>query len=79
MHCECTNGHSGLTLKLFFQSLNSESNIVDNVVKRATSEQRKVNKRLDVKKLSINRNKTTFIIFHSPHKDVPPHTSTFPE
>ena len=50
-----------------------ESNTVDSVVKRANSELRKVKKWLDAKRLSININKTNYIIFHSPHKHIPPH------
>ena len=52
-----------------------ESDTVDNVVKKANSELRKVKKWLDANKLSININKTNYIIFHSPQKPIPPHTS----
>ena len=45
-----------------------ESDTVDNVVKKANSELRKVNKWLEANKLSININKTNYIIFHSPQK-----------
>ena len=52
-----------------------ESDTVDNVGKRANSELRKVKKWLDANKLSININKTNYIIFHSPKRPIPPHTS----
>ena len=53
-----------------------ESNTIDHVVKRANSELRKVKKWLDANKLSMNINKTNHIIFHSPQKPIPPHTSS---
>ena len=52
-----------------------ESDTVDSVVKKANSELRNVKKWLDANKLSININKTNYIIFHSPQKPIPPHTS----
>ena len=51
------------------------SDTVDNVFKKANSELRKVKKWLDANKLSININKSNYIIFHSPQKPIPPHTS----
>ena len=52
-----------------------ESDTVDNVVEKASSELRKVKKWLDANKLSIYINKRNYIIFHSHQKPIPPHTS----
>ena len=56
-------------------NIDCESDTVESVVKRANSGLKSVKKWLDADKLSINIDKTNYIIFHSPHKSIPPHRS----
>ena len=53
-------------------SIYYESDTLNGVTKQANKELKLVNKWLDVNKLSLNVEKTNYVMFHSTHNEIPP-------